>query len=210
MTQVEVPASTGAGGGDIVARPGKDYRNRRYIMVALLVGAGLWFAYDGYVGWPEHNRKLAEVRRQVDEAERSGDEQAAANARTTLGGMSKEKSPTDMLIQKLLGFTLPPLGIALLVWGLYNSRGEYRLSGTTLHVPGHPPVTFDQITRIDKRLWDRKGIAYIDYNVPGQRAGRLRLDDFVYERKPTDQIFERIERAVAPAPDAATETTNPA
>jgi hypothetical protein len=203
MTTSDVPVSNETGGGDIVARAGQDYRYRRYILCALLIGVGVWFGYDGYVGWPEHNRQLADVKRQIEEAERGGDKDAAAIARTKLGSMSKEHSDNDIRLQKLLAFALPPLGIALLAWALYNSRGEYRLSGTTLSVPGHPAVSIDQIQRIDKRLWDRKGIAYIDYEARGSARGRIKLDDFVYERKPTDQIYERIERAVAPAPEGA-------
>jgi hypothetical protein len=209
MTSEQSPPPASASAGDIVARAGQYYRNTRYIMCALLVGAGLWFGYDGFVGWPEHNRKLAEVKRQVEQAERAGDEQAAAAARTQLGKMSKEHSSDDIRLQKILAFALPPVGIALLAWALYNSRGAYRLSGNVLHVPGHPPVALDQITRIDKRLWDRKGIAYLDYEVQGHPAGRIKLDDFVYERKPTDDIYERVERAVAPAPEARAETTEP-
>ncbi len=200
MTSSQTSASLEPSGGDIIARAGQYYRNTRYVMCALLVGAGLWFAYDGWVGWPEHNREVAEVKRRIADAERSGDQNAAAAARTDLGKMSEEKSSSDILLQKVLAFSLPPVGIGLLAWALYNSRGSYRLSGRTLHAPGHPPVPFDQITRIDKRLWDRKGIAFVDYEADG-RAGRIKLDDFVYERKPTDQIFKQIEQAVAPAAD---------
>ena len=198
MTDAQTQVAPEGPGGDVVARAGRYYRNTRYVMCALLIGAGLWFAYDGWIGWPEHNRKLAEVKRRIDDAERAGDKDAAAAARTELGGMSKEKSSSDILLQKVLAFSLPPVGIALLAWALYNSRGEYRLAGSTLSVPGHPPITFDQITRIDKRLWDRKGIAYVDYEADG-RSGRIKLDDFVYDRPPTDRIYERIEQAVAPA-----------
>ena len=208
MTLSQHPAST-EHSGDIVARAGQYYRNTRYIMCALLVGAGLWFAYDGWIGWPEHNRKVTEVKRRINEAESAGDQNAAAAARTELGKMSEEKSSSDILLQKVLALTLPPVGIGLLAWALYQSRGAYRLSGRTLHVPGHPPVTVDQITRLDKRLWDRKGIAYVDYEA-GQTKGTIKLDDFVYERKPTDQIYERIEREIvpAPAPDAEPDTSN--
>ena len=206
MSTDPAPASA-APAGEIVARAGQYYRNTRYIMCAILVGAGLWFAYDGWVGWPKHNRKVAEVKRRIDEADRAGDTPGAAAARAELGKMSKEKSSSDILLQKILGVSLPPLGIGLLAWALYASRGAYRLTGRTLHVPGHPPVTFDQITRIDKRLWDRKGIAYLDYE---GSSNRIKLDDFVYDRKPTDQIFERIEKELAPEPDSeagATEAT---
>ncbi len=199
MSNPQSPTDS-APGGDVVARAGQYYRNTRYVMCVLLVGAGLWFAYDGWIGWPEHNRNLAEVKRRIDDAERAGDTNGAAAARTELGKLSKEKSTWDIMIQKVLALSLPPVGIGLLVWALRNSRGEYRLSGTTLNVPGHPPVSFDQITRIDKRLWDRKGIAYVDYEAEG-RTGRIKLDDFVYDRRPTDVIYERIEQAVAPAGD---------
>jgi hypothetical protein len=59
-------------------------------------------------------------------------------------------------------------------------------------------VNFDQIRRLDKKLWDRKGIAYVDYEVDGaSELRRFRLDDFVYERKPTDQIYDRINAYVS-------------
>ena len=54
------------------------------------------------------------------------------------------------------------------------------------------------ITAIDKRQWDRKGIAYVDYEVNGTH-GRLKLDDFVYEREPTDRIYDAIVQFVQPA-----------
>ena len=204
MTTDQPPASA-APAGDIVARAGQYYRNTRYIMCALLVGAGLWFAYDGWVGWPAHNVKVREVKVRVDQAEKSGDQAAAAAARTELGKLSKEKTNSDIMLQKILAMSLPPVGIALLAWALYNSRGAYRLSGRTLHVPGHPTVTVDQITQVDRKLWDRKGIAYLSYE---GGAKPIKLDDFVYDRKPTDQIFERIESVLAPeAESGATEAT---
>jgi hypothetical protein len=197
MATAQVPVAAEGGGGDIVARAGRYYRNTRFMMCALLIGAGAWFAYDGWVAWPEHNRKVADVKQQIEKADAAGDQQAASKARETLGTLNKEHSASDIRLQKILACGLPPLGIALVVWALYNSRGEYRLSGNALSVPGHPSVSIDHIQRIDKRLWDRKGIAFLDYEVPQGAKGRIRLDDFVYERKPTDQIYERIERVVS-------------
>ncbi len=207
MKLSQPPASTEPP-GDIVARAGQYYRNTRYLMCILLVGGGLWFAYDGWIGWPEHNRKVAEVKRRISDAESAGDQHGAAAARTELGKMSEEKSSSDILLQKVLAISLPPVGIGLLGWALYNSRGQYRLSGRTLHVPGHPPVSFDQITRLDKRLWDRKGIAYVDYETE-QKKGTIKFDDFVYDRKPMDQIYERIENEIAPTPAPDVEPVEP-
>lgn len=159
---------------EIVARPGCYYRNTRFIFVAATLFFAAYFAYDGWVAWPR---------------------EAAMNRQDPKTGAPH--SDFDIRLQKILACSLPPVGIALLAWTLYNSRGVYRLRGDVLSVPGHPDVPFDAIRAIDKSKWDRKGIAYVEYEVGG-RAGRLRLDDFVYERQPTDKIMERVEAHVAP------------
>ena len=163
------------GSAEIVARAGSYYRNTRFILAAALVAMGLWFGYDGFIGWPREN----ELYKQDPTRH-------------------KQHSETDIRLQKILAFTLPPLGLLMLVWTLYNSRGAYRLSGDTLSVPGHPPVPLDSIRQIDKRLWDRKGIAYLDYELAEGRKGRIKLDDFVYDRPPTDAIVDRIEATLLP------------
>ena len=207
-------SQAGTVNGDRVAPPGTYYRRARYIMAALLVAGGLWFAYDGYKAWPAHNAHVADIERQIADAQQAGDEDKATALKVELSKLRKPYSGNDIFLQRLLAWTLPPAGLALLAWTLYNSRGQYRLSGTTLHVPGHPPVALDEITRIDKRLWDRKGIAYLDYTTAADnRSGRIRLDDFVYDRKPTDAIFARVEAhvtpAAAPEAEAADEARNP-
>jgi hypothetical protein len=83
---------------------------------------------------------------------------------------------------------------------LHVSRGTYRLTGDTLEVPGHPPVRLGEITEIDSSKWDRKGIAYLRYQTAGRASGRMTLDDFVYEREPTDQIYDRAVAALNPNP----------
>lgn len=185
---------------DIVARAASYYRNTRYLMVAMLIGMGAWFAYDGWVGWPEQNRQFHRLSSEIDAAESAGDEAK----KTDLIEQRKkfdEHSDTDILFQKALAVVLPPLGLLTLFWALRNSRGEFRLSGggQTLHVPGHGAVRFDQVRRLDKKLWDRKGIAFVDYEpAEGGPTRRFKLDDFVYERKPIDEIYERLEQYVTP------------
>lgn len=158
----------------IVARAGRYYRNMRYLMAVMMVGVGCYFLYDGYIGWPTENAAKA--------AEGS-------------------KIPHDefqILFQKVIGFTLLPAAAVLLMVFLHRSRGEYRLAGETLRVPGHPAIGLGAIRKIDKRLWKRKGIAYLEYEVPGSSGrGRLKLDDFIYDQKPIDRIFECVE-AYAP------------
>jgi hypothetical protein len=182
----------------IIARGGKYYRNTRYLMSLLLIGMGIWFGFDGYVNWPKSNDVHDNLERQRVAAQDRHDE-ASAEQLLEQENQHKHHSPTDIWFQKVLCFTMPPLGILLLIWARYNSRGEYRMEGNILHVPGHPPVELSQITEIDRRLWDRKGIAFIQYNVGNGGQRKLRLDDFVYDRPPTDEIFKRIEAFVTPA-----------
>lgn len=182
--------------GPIVARAGKYYRVTRYIMAAFIFGYGLYSIYDGFINYPRQNREYLEKER------------AAAVSR----GLDPDKSvdPTkvphpglDVPFNQFFGVLLPPLAVALLIRWLYISRGEYRLEGRTLHIPGHPPIPLESITEVDKRLWDRKGIAFVGYELAGGTKGRVKLDDFVYERKPTDEIYDRIVAEVAPDAAAA-------
>ena len=175
----------------VVARGATYYRTTRYIMVVLLLGMGGWFGYDGFKGWPAENTTIMGLITQLDSAK-------IANDRDKQESLSKNPlthkaihSDMDILIQKLLAFGLPLGSLSMLFWALYNSRGEYRLTGTTLSAPGHPAVRFEDILQLDKQMWDRKGIAYLYYS-RASRKGRVRLDDFIYEREPMDEIYDRV------------------
>jgi len=161
--------------GPIVAKAGRYYRIARYLMTLLLFAYGAWSIYDGFISWPNWP-------------------QSHPN--------EKPKTDADILLNKVLGVALPPLGVIILLRALYLSRGECRLEDGVLHMPGHPPIPLDRIHSIDRELWDRKGIAIVEYDPPGAPAGanvkrpRFRLDDFVYEREPIDKIFQIIEQTL--------------
>jgi hypothetical protein len=202
MTQTDVPENfppeptdpAVAGGDEIVAQPDDGYRWKHLIMSILMIAGGLWFAYDGWINWPNMNVKAAQVEKQLEVAQRNKDDTKAATLSAELRKYEKHND-ASILLQKILAFVLPGFGLLWGIWTIKDTRGEYRLSGDTLYVPGHPPVPFDHIRRIDKRKWDRKGVAYLHYEhgaPPTQRV--LKLDDFAYERKPTDDILELIEK----------------
>jgi hypothetical protein len=189
---------------EIVAKAGKSYRWRRYLMVLLLIAGGLWFLYDGYVGWPAHNRKLDEVEQMRNQAEAAHDQAKYDALSHQISRMHARYSHSSLFLQKLLGYTLPPIGMLFLIRMLYISRGAIRLKDDVITAPGHPPIRFTDIRELDKRQWDRKGIAIVKYEVAG-RAGSLTLDDFVYEQVPTDKIYDRILAYVAPPAAVASE-----
>jgi hypothetical protein len=177
--------------GPIVARPGRYFRNTRYIMTVVLIIYGGWSLYDGFINWP--NWAVTHPK-------------------------EKPYSKTDIGLNQLMGIALPPLGILLLARCLYLSRGVYRLDDDVLYVAGHPPVPIEAIVAIDRSLWDRKGIAFLDYDLShstraqsadGQQSsakGRIKLDDFIYDRDPTDEIFRAIEQSMTDRPAVAMQT----
>ena len=190
----DTPTTTPDAGQPIVARGGTYYRYTRYAFAALILGFGVAFAYDGFRRYPRNN----ELHRLhvLDPAKYPQDYAV--------------HSETDINFQKVLGVLLPPAAIGLLAWTLYRSRGQYRLAGDVLSVPGHPDVPLGAVTQIDLSKWDRKGIARLSYELPDARRGTLTLDDFIYDRPPTDRILDAVktrlnvteEPVTTPAPDA--------
>ncbi len=163
--------------GVIIAKPGRYYRIARYLMTLLLLAYGAWSIYDGFVSWPQW---------------------------PVTHPMEQPKTATDIMLNKVLGVVLPPAGLFILFWALYQSRGEYRLENGILHVPGSPPIPLEKIHSVNRESWDRKGIAYVEYDLadppprgstgaPKSARGTFKIDDFVYDRAPADQIFKAIE-----------------
>jgi hypothetical protein len=171
---VEVSSETKPQSGEVVARAARYYRMTRYFMVVMLFGYGIYSIYDGFYRYPKEN----------EEARKAG----------------KDMLPhpgLDVPFNQTFGVILPPLAIFMLFYCLHKSRGEIRFDGNTLSAPGHPPVPLENIAAMDQRLWDRKGIAYVEYDL-GERKGKITLDDFIYEREPIDKIHDAIVKYMAP------------
>jgi hypothetical protein len=186
MTSTGTAIESAPPDADIVAPPDNWYRGKRLIFAIALIVGGAWFAYDGWIRWPRENEQALKV-----------------------AGVTKlPHTEFDIKLQKILAVSLPPLGLLWLVRIFYTSRGAYRLWGDTLSVPGHPEIPIDSVTQIDLSRWDRKGIAVLQYEHNG-RTARFVLDDFIYQRKPTDEILDRIKARVAPEEAAAPAETTP-
>lgn len=175
----------------IVAKAGEYYMRMRYFVALLLVAFGLYFAYDGWIGYPTLNAKHDEVELQKKQAEDRHDDKQAAELFERLKDI-KFHSDLAILLQKILAFALPAVGLGLVMWAKHNARGEIVLTADTLTAPGHPAIHLDQIVALDQRLWDKKDIAFVEYEVPPAR-GKIRLDAFVYQTDPIVKIHDRIE-----------------
>ena len=181
---------------EIVAGPDGRYRGKHLLFAVIMIVGGFWFAYDGWIGWPKHNDEVQAVQRDIDQAR---DEKKKDELKTKLATMHRRYTEADLLIQKLIAVVLPIVGVAYGVWTMAATRGQYRLAGNTLTIPGAEPIDLVDINRIDKARWDRKGIAVVYYEAHHPRRTKtFRLDDFAYQRGPTDEILARIEKFLAP------------
>jgi len=132
---------------EVVARAGREYRVKRYILIVLMIGIGLWCAYDGFVKWPRYRQEFAQT----------------PPAKQAL--MQQPETDAALLINKVLAIGLISLSPLMLAFFLYNSRGEIRLAGGVLTAPGRPLVPLKQVVQLDKTKWERKGIAYARYEL---------------------------------------------
>jgi hypothetical protein len=154
----------------IVAPGGRYYRRTRYFITVVLLFYGGWCIYDGFYNWQEPHWSQAHPDVQP-------------------------YPPLSIHLNQALGILLPPAALLILLRAVTNSRGECRYENGVVSIPGHPPVPLEKIQAIDRKLWDRKGIAYVEYELPGSppTKGKFRLDAFVYEGPPTEEIFKIVE-----------------
>lgn len=179
----------------IVARAGRYYRNMRYIMVLGILGFAVAFAYDGWVRYPERNRKLDPIEAELGGSPTETRRVELEQQRKLLG---ERVTDHDIVVQRRLAMGLPLVAIGYAVFFLRRSRGQIRLENDVLHVPGHPPIPISDIYELDDQLFKKKGIVDVAYETGGVR-GSLRLDDFIYQQTPIDQIYDilRARRATA-------------
>lgn len=186
----------------VIARAGSYYRRTRYIMFLLMFGFGVMAILDGFKRYPEHDRKFDEISERLAKAKAAGSTDEVGKIEEELRKHGAKHAAWDIPFNQIAGIVLPPISLAVLAWVLYRSRGEIKMENQTISVPGHPPVPFGAITAIDTRLWDRKGIAQVEYAIPGGASGKFTLDDFIYDRPPIDKIYDSITAYVNKAVDS--------
>ncbi len=193
MSQIPTPADSATPATvppPLIAKGGTEYRVRRYILALFICGWAGWFAYDGWFAWPAENVRYQKLDQNIEVAKQRQDDKLENRLKEQRKDL-KFHEPFQIKLQKALAIGLPLLAGLLVGWAHYNSRGKIVLFSRTLNAPGHPSITLDDITSLDKTLWDRKDIAYVNY-AKGQTKGKIRLDAFVYQTDPIVKIYDRI------------------
>ncbi len=188
--------------------------NPRYLlrmgMVGLFcLGAGGWFLYDGmftypaqqehskaYIKFEEENSELGQKQLfdqwKVVAAERGWPAGAAGTEITPYGAPKKDY---DINGQFYFAGLAGLVGLFFLSRFLLNRGCWIEADADGLRSSEKREVKFDQVTALNKKKWQNKGIAKLLYEVDGKK-NKIVLDDCNYDRDTTNAILRHVEAAI--------------
>ena len=186
---------------DLKATIASGYRNRLLLITIGALVYAAWAFYDASYKYPAKQEQFQAYKQTQQENPKDWNAVWAKKIEEKRAeGIEWEEQPaevTDMSVATqwiLFGITFPvgTLGlISLIRW----SRRYIGADQTTLYASGGVEVPFDKITTIDAVRWENKGIARVRYDT-GSGERELVIDDWKYQREPSDQIFARLREHV--------------
>ncbi len=191
---------------NLTAKISREWRDRMIIVLLMLLGSSAWFFYDGAVAYPKYNIKAdayAELQRvyQADETLLKEKWKALA-IENHWDPEDVPKKRKDEAQQFRWGSGLLIISVAFLLWMLREmhrvilANDEKFIGITQAIIPFNAlrEVRFDSVFGVNKRRWDKKGIAVVFYKTEkGTRASVL-IDDYKYAG--SERILERCEAVI--------------
>lgn len=186
---------------------------QRFLLIAIVcMGFGLYCLYDGFIAYPkELARSIGYyVYHDFDDQEEpeflADDmdmdfeakwELLAAENNWSIDKPKKRPAviQSDIIWQYGMAIVAFLVGMPVL-YNYLNSRNSWIESdGEQVATSWGQTMNFDQVQQIDKRKWEKKGIAKIAYTNDGQNRTLL-IDDFKFNRTAIGEILDQIESSV--------------
>ncbi len=173
----------------------------RYLLIGLAcLGFCAYCLYDGLYAYPKQRLEPAQAYAEL--VERGEENRWIEVAHENGWDEAKPKKSVDEARADIVWqFVMAVLSVlfAIPILGLYFRARWTWIEGSSTGINTSWGVAFryDQIVEIDKKRWDKKGIARITYATDSQKRHFI-LDDLKYQRQPTDQIMELIESNISP------------
>jgi hypothetical protein len=173
---------------EVEARISKAWRKRMLFMLLMISGIGAWFLTDGYYIWPneaERYQAYAEIKDSLIEEGKAEDEESTfvrlawqrhAKEVGYSAKIPKERTDDDISEQLVIGWTMLAGCLIYGLWIAWNHTLRVRAEGDVVIGTSGQRVELDSITKIDRKKWKNKGIAYAIYEEAG-KPRRLTLDD---------------------------------
>ncbi len=195
------------------------YKKRRLLMVAMLLGFSAYFFYDWKIGYPAQQREYEAFWPVYQElAVQNKDDKAWLDKAKENGWPEspKEKDWNYKLKEQFIwGVGTGLIGIGLLAAYLRNKNRVLRADAGSLTTPDGVRIPFASVSKIDKRKWDNKALAYLWWT-DGAITRKAVIDDLVFDGagKVLDRLMAQfhgelidLERDPAPPADASPEET---
>lgn len=163
----------------LTAHLSKTWKKRQLMISAFTIGLGLWFFYDGAIGFPKKNLRFDAHKRFQNENRLEEWPAYAASQGWAKRAPEKRYEKIDLAAQFVLGTISLVFGAGAFGWLIISSKRKLSSDSEAIYGLSGERVPFCAITSIDKRKWDSKGIAYAHYEIDG-KAGRLTLDDYKF------------------------------
>ena len=170
------------------------YRWRLGIIGTAAFAFGLYFLYDGYIGYP----KKQEIFRKYNEFREGGavDWTAKWTEHAEKQGWATEppqdKSDMSIYTQYICAAISMPIGLLFLISFIRAGGRWIETNEGGLHTNGGQHADWAAVTSIDKSRWKSKGIAVVIYH-DGRSRRRITLDDWKYERDPIAAMLAEVE-----------------
>jgi len=176
------------------ARVMKSWIQQKGLIPFFLIGFGLWFLWDGLVGYPRSNQRWDEHERLKD---KSGEWEKVCLAK----GWKTEPphrrfEQKDIIGQYVFAGLTGAIGIFSLIYWLRARRSVIKSDPEAVFTPSGTRVPYESITEVDRRKWKSKGLATVFYLHNGTK-GRFVLDDAKYEPAALDAILDDIAQRTA-------------
>ena len=166
------------------------WRNRQLMMTVFLIGFGLWFLYDGAIGYPSKNEQFAKYEEMSNEG-REAEWEAYSRKRGWPAKPPKYRyDPSQIWTQYILSGISIALGASAFTWLLICRSRKVRMDDDAIYGDTGKKVLFDAIQGVNKKKWDSKGIAYALYEEDGKMR-RLTIDDYKYAG--AEEILREVE-----------------
>ena len=181
------------------------YSRKFLIMGICAIGFALWCLYDGLINYPaKRERHFVEYRSFFKDEQRRtmtvGEFEAVANHDERLkwdeySHTNGIPSGPDIVTQYIMATVMSLAGLYLVSLPL-RARGRW-IEGTDTGIGSSwgENVRYDEIEEVNKRKWRSKGIAKLTYVSGGKRRSFV-IDDYKFERYPTDAILYELEQRI--------------
>ena len=185
------------------------YSGRMIFLAVIALALGGWFLYDGLVGYPA-KQQIAEKFEQINQKYGQDYAKHWEKLRRKHHWPVSPTIVTDSDIQTQFYYAIP-----CLIFGVMSAGGFFLMNRRWIEADDEGLKTsrgqharWDQITSVDKRRWDKKGIAIVHYDHNGKDQ-RITLDDWKYDPAATAAILQRVEVHLGVADDAAEDSPTP-